>query len=96
MFLEGFTDELTRTGTPGFTKVAGGSLLTKTKLLERLLAAGALTGAAGHAAQKAKVGLVGGRGPEGTTGGAATKGLTGGAAAFLALKALGKMGRRGF
>ncbi len=93
MFLDAFSDELVRVGRTGLTKTA---LLAgkKTRLFERLLAAGALSGAAGHAASKAKAGLAGGYGPEGTTGGAASKGAIGGLLAALGLKALGKMGRR--
>lgn len=100
MFLEAFTDELVKLGRPSEETAsplaktarlhAGGS----SKLYERLLAAGALTGAAGHAASKARVGILGGREPEGTTGGAAGKGAVGGLLAALGLRALGKMGRR--
>lgn len=64
------------------------------KLTERLLAAGSLSGAMGHAATKAKAGMSGEYGPEGTIGGAAIKGGVGGLLAALGLKGLSRMGRR--
>ncbi len=79
-----------RSKTAGLLRVARGDRLT-----ERLLAAGSLSGAAGHAATKAKSGLAGEYGPEGSTTGAAIKGGIGGLLASLGLKGLARMGRRG-
>ena len=89
MFIDSFMDEVIKTGRPGLSKMAG-----KNRLVERLMAAGALSGAAGHVASKTKSSLAGEYAPPGTTVGAATKGTVGGLLAALGIKALGKMGRR--
>ena len=97
MFLASFTDELVRVGQPGLAKTAGilGSVMrpTKGRLTERMIAAGALSGGAGHAAMKAKAGMTGEYGPEGTSTSALSKGAIGGLLASLGLKALGKMSK---
>jgi hypothetical protein len=93
MFLEAFTDELVRVGTPGLTKTARMFGGRPDRLVERLAATGALSSGALHAGQSAKAGLTGDYGPQGTMGGALGKGAIGGLLAALGLKALGRMGR---
>jgi hypothetical protein len=96
MLLEAFKDELVRTRPAGLVKTA--RILAgppPDRLIQRLIATGALSSGALHGAQAAKAGLTGDYGPEGTMGRAAGRGAVGGLIAALGLKALGRLSKKG-
>ncbi len=95
MRLEAFTDELVKTAAAPMRKVAGIFAPRPDRLVERLVATGALSSGALYGASKAKS-LVSGNpydAPEGTVLGALGKGAVGGVLAGLALKAMARLHR---
>lgn len=92
MFLQAFADELVKTAGPSFRKTAGILTPRRERLVERMMATGALSTGAMHGMSRARAGMTANPydGPEGTLGGALAKGAVGGLLAALGLKALGR------
>lgn len=96
MKLQAFSDELVRTAVSPLRKTASFLAPRPDRLVERLVATGALSSGVLHGASKAKALATGNPydGPEGTALGALGKGAAGGALAAVLLKALGRMANR--
>lgn len=96
MIARAFVDELTRgdLGLQPLQKVARVSSPTTQRMIERLIAGGALGATALHGGEKLKAALTGEYGPEGSFGRSALRGATGGALAGGLLAALGKLSKR--
>lgn len=94
--LHSFVDELVKTARPALVKSARLLSPAKERLVERMVASGALTSGALHGISAAKAGLSADPydGPSDTFTGALAKGALGGGAAALLLKALGRIGGR--
>lgn len=89
MFLEAFTDELVSTELHKMAFLR--SKKVPDRLLQRLVAAGALSSASLHGAKALKAGVLGEPMPNDSFAGAATRGAVGGLLATLALKGLGRL-----
>jgi hypothetical protein len=97
MFIQAFADELVKIGGVPTDLIKEGRALAPRgdRLLERMIATGALSSGALHGYQRAASGLTSNPydGPGGTITGALAKGAIGGILAGLGIKALGRFHR---